>query len=96
MTLGCLKFESEILEAHARATFTAVIARLDRATQYSGPSESHASGGDYWFPAFAGDDESLRGSNVPSHNHRWLWVAAFAGTTASFRAPQAVIQRKNP
>ena len=32
---GCLKFESEIREAHERATLTAVIARLDRATQYS-------------------------------------------------------------
>jgi hypothetical protein len=31
-----------------------VIARLDRATQYSGLPESHTNGGDYWFPAFAG------------------------------------------
>jgi hypothetical protein len=37
-----------------RAAFTIVIARLDRATQYSGPTESHTTGGDYWFPAFAG------------------------------------------
>jgi hypothetical protein len=33
---------------------SAVIARLDRATQYSGPPESDTNGGDYWFPAFAG------------------------------------------
>ena len=41
-------------EAHGRATLTAVIARLDRATQYSGPPEIHTNAGDYWFPAFAG------------------------------------------
>jgi hypothetical protein len=52
--LGCLKCESRIFEVRDRATFEAVIARLDRATQYSGPPESHTSGGDYWFPAFAG------------------------------------------
>ena len=37
-----------------RATLTAVIARLDRATQYSGLPKIHTNGGDYWFPAFAG------------------------------------------
>jgi len=31
-----------------------------------------------------------------NHNHRWLWVPAFAGTTTFFRAAQAVNQRKNP
>jgi hypothetical protein len=24
---------------------------------------------------------AIRGGNVPSNNHRWLWVPAFAGTT---------------
>ena len=33
---------------------TPVIARLDRATQYSALSESHMHGGDYWVPACAG------------------------------------------
>jgi hypothetical protein len=42
------------IEAHERATLTTVIARLDRATQYSGLPEIHTDGGDYWFPAFAG------------------------------------------
>jgi hypothetical protein len=37
-----------------RAAFTPVIARLDRATQYSGLPEIRTDGGDYWFPAFAG------------------------------------------
>jgi hypothetical protein len=41
-------------EAHGRATFTAVIARLDRATQYLGLVVIHTNGGDYWFPASAG------------------------------------------
>jgi hypothetical protein len=48
-----LKIESEEM-APERATFTAVIARLDRATQYSGLAVIHANGGVYWFPAFAG------------------------------------------
>jgi hypothetical protein len=51
---GCLKPWIRDRGAHERATFTAVIARLDRATQYSGPPESHTNGGDYWFRAFAG------------------------------------------
>jgi hypothetical protein len=37
-----------------RATPTPVIARLDRATQYSAVLESHINACDYWFPAFAG------------------------------------------
>ena len=41
-------------EAHERATFTSVIARLNRATQYSAAPECHTNGGIYWFPAFAG------------------------------------------
>jgi hypothetical protein len=39
---------------------------------------------------------AMRGNSGPTDNHRWLWVPAFAGTTVSFRIPQAVIQRKNP
>src|SRR3954467_11040429 len=54
MVFGCLKFESEICEAHERATLTTVIARLDRATQDSGLSEIHTDAGAYWVPAFAG------------------------------------------
>jgi hypothetical protein len=41
-------------ETRERATSTIVIARLDRATQYSGRTKSHTNGGDYWFPAVAG------------------------------------------
>src|ERR1051325_7639994 len=37
-----------------RATLTAVIARLDRATRYSGLAVIHANAGVYWVPAFAG------------------------------------------
>ena len=37
-----------------RATLSHVIARLDRATQYSGPPEIRTNGGDYLFHAFAG------------------------------------------
>jgi hypothetical protein len=50
-----------------RATLTHVIARLDRATEYSGPSESYTNGSDYWFPAFAGMTvRAMRESARPS------------------------------
>jgi hypothetical protein len=52
--LGCLKLWIKNSEAHQRAAITAVIARLDRATQYSGLAVIHTNGGVYWFPAFAG------------------------------------------
>jgi hypothetical protein len=40
--------------AHGRDPLSAVIARLDRATQYSGPQRLTRNALEYWFPAFAG------------------------------------------
>src|SRR4051794_7169558 len=50
------------------APLTGVIARLDRATQYSGLAVIHANAGDYWVPAFAGMTNLCAATTRPSYS----------------------------